>query len=140
MTHSLHANMFQHTAARRRLAAALISCIKAVRCFNIQPPEGGWDLYLSVVYRPFVFQHTAARRRLVSDNPTRYGIVKFQHTAARRRLDRLFLFYAVCFSFNTQPPEGGWASAIAIGLGVGGFNTQPPEGGWADGHEVIHSK
>ena len=42
-------------------------------------------------------------------------------------------FHAECrlFSFNTQPPEGGWASWRRSGFGFGCFNTQPPEGGWA---------
>ena len=61
-------------------------------------------------------------------------------------------------SFNTQPPEGGWAFEIYIGLptlvsthsrpkAAGfmmvyqkavniGFNTQPPEGGWVCSFEV----
>ena len=33
--------LFQHTAARRRLAAAQPKH-KAEKCFNTQPPEGGW--------------------------------------------------------------------------------------------------
>ena len=34
-------HLFQHTAARRRLATA--SPVVAVsNCFNTQPPEGGW--------------------------------------------------------------------------------------------------
>ena len=34
-------------------------------------------------------------------------------------------------SFNTQPPEGGWQSMIQpISFRGCGFNTQPPEGGW----------
>ena len=34
-------------------------------------------------------------------------------------------------SFNTQPPEGGWACRVRPrSLGERGFNTQPPEGGW----------
>ena len=35
---------------------------------------------------------------------------------------------AICF--NTQPPEGGWASAHAPRVLPNRFNTQPPEGGW----------
>ena len=58
------------------------------------------------------------------------------------------------FSFNTQPPEGGWVQVVSPHDDVGavsthsrlkaagsvlkgavepplGFNTQPPEGGWA---------
>ena len=35
--------VFQHTAARRRLGKKwmLLSCKK--KCFNTQPPEGGWE-------------------------------------------------------------------------------------------------
>ena len=32
--------------------------------------------------------------------------------------------------FNTQPPEGGWPSPLAVCNQRGRFNTQPPEGGW----------
>ena len=35
---------FQHTAARRRLAAP-VPGFGARGCFNTQPPEGGWDGY-----------------------------------------------------------------------------------------------
>ena len=36
------------------------------------------------------------------------------------------------FSFNTQPPEGGWESAQAKAApACTRFNTQPPEGGWS---------
>ena len=33
-------------------------------------------------------------------------------------------------SFNTQPPEGGWAAAAWTCVNNCSFNTQPPEGGW----------
>ena len=33
-------------------------------------------------------------------------------------------------SFNTQPPEGGWACGLAALFAKSCFNTQPPEGGW----------
>ena len=32
--------------------------------------------------------------------------------------------------FNTQPPEGGWATRISTCFQTVRFNTQPPEGGW----------
>ena len=60
-------NRFQHTAARRRLAAT---------------PKGG-----GLINR---FQHTAARRRLLSSGRIRAPKKLFQHTAARRRLAVLF--------------------------------------------------
>ena len=33
------------------------------------------------------------------------------------------------FSFNTQPPEGGWRIEERLYIPPIGFNTQPPEGG-----------
>ena len=33
-------------------------------------------------------------------------------------------------SFNTQPPEGGWAPTRPPRQMSSCFNTQPPEGGW----------
>ena len=39
---------------------------------------------------------------------------------------------SILFSFNSQPPEGGWKTArIAVKPGTR-FNSQPPEGGWAN--------
>ena len=35
------------------------------------------------------------------------------------------------FSFNTQPPEGGWVRFADRLAAIGRFNTQPPEGGWS---------
>ena len=34
---------FQHTAARRRLGLGGMRIDTKNRCFNTQPPEGGWD-------------------------------------------------------------------------------------------------
>ena len=34
------------------------------------------------------------------------------------------------YSFNTQPPEGGWAEGKNTISFKPCFNTQPPEGGW----------
>ena len=40
------------------------------------------------------------------------GAIMFQHTAARRRLVSFAVMKSVQdLCFNTQPPEGGWASA-----------------------------
>ena len=36
----------------------------------------------------------------------------------------------VLFSFNTQPPEGGWTIEAKHSSLTTRFNTQPPEGGW----------
>ena len=43
----------------------------------------------------------------------------------------MVVFDSVHFrSFNTQPPEGGWAKQAEGWTTSGSFNTQPPEGGW----------
>ena len=80
----------------------------------------------------------------------------FQLTAARRRL--AYLISAKRggrASFNSQPPEGGWATGCnaaaddwvsthsrpkaagitnkQITIIFSGFNSQPPEGGWLQG-------
>ena len=126
---TLHCS-FQHTAARRRL-----------------------DLFLHGIHPVSVFQHTAARRRLVKMSNISFCVSMFQHTAARRRLDdpfllnafaadvsthsrpkaaglKLSLLFFIYYSFNTQPPEGGWAREAAKVGYLHCFNTQPPEGGW----------
>ena len=55
------------------------------------------------------FQHTAARRRLGPKSRKAATLRPFQHTAARRRLVHIrLLYFLIQFSFNTQPPEGGW--------------------------------
>ena len=81
--------LFQHTAARRRLAA-IPTIPKSLTAF----------------------QHTAARRRLASIFVLCIVAYMFQHTAARRRLGRITRATRISASFNTQPPEGGWLQAL----------------------------
>ena len=80
-----------------------------------------------------LFQLTAARRRLETYVCSGNGKGQFQLTAARRRL--VFpvadLIWLACF--NSQPPEGGWVSAVRPSESAIRFNSQPPEGGWAKG-------
>ena len=59
--------MFQHTAARRRLARHR-DTNGLYRRFNTQPPEGGWSKYSPSDLAATMFQHTAARRRLVTNH------------------------------------------------------------------------
>ena len=54
----------------------------------------------------------------------------FQLTAARRRLVNHPISIKVCASFNSQPPEGGWAAENGYQYWRRSFNSQPPEGGW----------
>ena len=130
-------------------------------CFNTQPPEGGWARALACNAFRVLFQHTAARRRLAPTSNLSNWTNSFQHTAARRRLEaKIFVnFMSLMFQhtaarrrlglrvgavfishgFNTQPPEGGWASILIMRPPVHCFNTQPPEGGWREFLDVrIH--
>ena len=45
------------------------------------------------------------------------------------------------YSFNTQPPEGGWGGRFVGRVGGICFNTQPPEGGWGKmTHEITENQ
>ena len=71
-----NAKWFQHTAARRRLAAVGIGGTAGI-----------------------LFQHTAARRRLCRCRVFAFTPISFQHTAARRRL---YFFFGIA---NNQQEE-----------------------------------
>ena len=45
--------------------------------------------------------------------------------------DRFVHTLATKACFNTQPPEGGWQTPDRANADNIGFNTQPPEGGWS---------
>ena len=101
-------SMFQHTAARRRLAPPCLPLSGVVACFNTQPPEGGWAWISRLSVTGYGF----------NTQPPEGG----------------WFFMVLSFpdnkSFNTQPPEGGWVIRRGILSDGVGFNTQPPEGGW----------
>ena len=101
---------------------------KRVRCFNTQPPEGGWSATEPMKFGTSVSTHSrpkAAVNRLfhwihtraVSTHSRPKAAVRklaviaftllFQHTAARRRLVLICLYNCHMQCFNTQPPEGG---------------------------------
>ena len=144
--------LFQHTAARRRLASCCVfeSGDSAVSTHS-RPKAAGYRLgsskSLDIVsthsrpkaagpaercdhtQHPSVSTHSrpkAAGSRWLDSS----GEKMFQHTAARRRLASSVRIFSSCFSFNTQPPEGGWRCALPCRTATFGFNTQPPEGGW----------
>ena len=100
--------MFQHTAARRRLASTF-----------------------SVLMTLIKFQHTAARRRLVMMIYQKAVYVRVSTHSRPKAAGQGFFGYAVqIFCFNTQPPEGGWLLTSPNCFPFSCFNTQPPEGGW----------
>ena len=72
----------------RPKAAGFSTCkpLGQARCFNTQPPEGGW---------PHFHTGTATICRF-NTQPPEGGWVPARHTARCRG------------RFNTQPPEGGW--------------------------------
>ena len=122
---------FQHTAARRRLVGRIFKTADSmtvsthsrpkaagtdcrawrslyVRCFNTQPPEGGWTSKASLIFSCWRFNTQPPEGGWVFSN-----IVLDSKTG-----------------FNTQPPEGGWILFILNPTWLVSFNTQPPEGGW----------
>ncbi len=99
--------MFQHTAARRRLAAGIRREARKKR-----------------------FQHTAARRRLVVRNRNRHEGRGFNTQPPEGGWTASAPAFRLSSSFNTQPPEGGWGKSSPTSIKASRFNTQPPEGGW----------
>ena len=125
-------SLFQHTAARRRLEsrddaknqAGWVSTHSRPKaagpdqygnhyryiCFNTQPPEGGWREWGEKWAEFFKFQHTAARRRLDVHSP--FCVSEFTvstHSRPKAAGQKRHPLYRTQHSFNTQPPEGGWA-------------------------------
>ena len=101
------------------------------RCFNTQPPEGGWLRFDHRHHRPQRFQHTAARRRLAILIKPKRPKQQFQHTAARRRLEASLLPPLVGFVVSTHSrPKAAGIPANRATTHANRFNTQPPEGGW----------
>ena len=78
-----------------------------------------------------MFQHTAARRRLGRPNPASPDFLRVStHSRPKAAGSAIWSVRITISSFNTQPPEGGWASRCFPTLPAICFNTQPPEGGW----------
>ena len=78
--------VFQHTAARRRLACFAKESECSYPGFNTQPPEGGWKF-----------------RNLL--NALSIG---FNTQPPEGGWDFTPLVWRQVVCFNTQPPEGGW--------------------------------
>ena len=76
--------MFQHTAARRRLAAKR-AARKRKASFNTQPPEGGWAKGINDYAIGKVSTHSRPKAAVAYIIPYEKR-KEFQHTAARRRL------------------------------------------------------
>ena len=149
-------NLFQHTAARRRLVQGVVRVLRMCRCFNTQPPEGGWlrktsshaswqcfntqppeggwMIYLQQLTIWLWFQHTAARRRLASNTGGQNG-ASCVSTHSRPKAaggDGLTAAQDGWVSTHSRPKAAGQPNCNANSMHPKGFNTQPPEGGWFD--------
>ena len=125
-------NVFQHTAARRRLVSCVVITLLYPASFQHTAARRRLEPLPARPRQPSQFQHTAARRRLGSSSSMVSSSASFQHTAARRRLGGCWRrSFCLTNRFNTQPPEGGWPLLAVVGLLMQQcFNTQPTEGGW----------
>ena len=142
---------FQHTAARRRLDR---KCFDGyfIRCFNTQPPEGGWEDSSSTFATDIVSTHSRPKAAGFFKSMGQTFIQVSTHSRPKAAGICAWIPY-ICFCcFNTQPPEGGWRYAKAVLSALElfqhtaarrrlarrkpsqttdrSFNTQPPEGGW----------
>ena len=146
--------MFQHTAARRRLAIYLIQHNQNCKVStHSRPKAAGFGNFFQSVSK--VFQHTAARRRL--GNLLRQGLQKETVSTHSRPkaagLNQSAIGRLSVVSTHSRPKAAGLnQSAIgrlsvvsthsrpkAAGISLFSpirftrcFNTQPPEGGWPD--------
>ena len=103
------------THSRPKAAGSIRRCRPAQRCrFNSQPPEGGWQLGDAVAWcNDDVSTHSRPKAAGHGVYCLVQTLRQFQLTAARRRLGgRVVACACVVFSFNSQPPEGGWDDSL----------------------------
>ena len=106
---NLPVNMFQHTAARRRLERLQADMAKLARCFNTQPPEGGWIINAySAVLIHFVSTHSRPKAAGVVLNFPECSILVSTHSRPKAAGRSKPPSWHHSQRFNTQPPEGGW--------------------------------
>ena len=143
------ANLFQHTAARRRLFYFAGVLFFGVSVSTHSRPKAAAPRVIRGKETK-MFQHTAARRRLIDTTDLYAEDVQFQHTAARRRLMRDWIFAIPnLVSTHSRPKAAGrspklrrvksWFQHTAARrrlpritspfVAPKSFNTQPPEGG-----------
>ena len=147
--------LFQHTAARRRLAIELTSQDFSVNVsthsrpkaagyiainrlthqkgFNTQPPEGGWPSEIRQQSNVFFVSTHSRPKAAGSQAKSTYIISLFQHTAARRRLGSISDLTSTLTDVSTHSrPKAAGISATSVSRWQSRFNTQPPEGGWSN--------
>ena len=116
------------THSRPKAAGYVDHLVRRLRCFNTQPPEGGW---LSQIPK-WLYRHVSTHSRPKAADLSELlpaNRHKFQHTAARRRLiGQGSLVRYMIVSTHSRPKAAGERMCPACMDGRG-FNTQPPEGG-----------
>ena len=107
------------------------------KCFNTQPPEGGWneESYLNHIYSVSTHSRLKAAGRPIID------IIRRKDVSTHSRLKAAGPLCPLSrkrfFSFNTQPPEGGWLCIYPLvyptlqvsthsRLKAAGFQSSPP--------------
>ena len=111
------------------------------KCFNTQPPEGGWHAHLKTTSIFQTFQHTAARRRLeVFINFMMFSFMVSTHSRPKAAGG-----YGVGIHPNNKVSTHSRPKAAGCSLSKSRscffcFNTQPPEGGWVIPVERNHSR
>ena len=150
--------LFQHTAARRRLAKQEKPAQEAVKVSTHSRPKAAGACLQHALNRCRVSTHSrpkaagkiedlAMTKKSVSTHsrPKAAGLKSLQSSkpnsvsthsrpkAAGKLLNNL---PGDLKCFNTQPPEGGWGCPPAVVASPDGFNTQPPEGGW-DSYRIL---
>ena len=101
------------------------------RCFNTQPPEGGWIRSAEVFEQQLRFNTQPPEGGWNGSPVSLVRATLFQHTAARRRLGMELMTRMRGFDVSTHSrPKAAGAFRPSIGGEFDGFNTQPPEGGW----------
>ena len=99
--------LFQHTAARRRLAQYGVGILIFRFVSTHSRPKAAGQSINSFSLTVLVSTHSRPKAAGLTTHTARQGRT-FQHTAARRRLANTLTEAFETGSFNTQPPEGGW--------------------------------
>ena len=151
-------NLFQLTAARRRLGLILLhacyfysvsthsrpkaagtmrpTLCATCACFNSQPPEGGWIRIDKFMAFQILFQLTAARRRLGIINRSRQkSPCVSTHSRPKAAGRRCCSFPAPSVVSTHSRPKAAGRSDNPRHAQIARFNSQPPEGGWAWVHK-----
>ena len=101
-------DVFQHTAARRRLAGPSTTSSETFR-----------------------FQHTAARRRLAPPTGKAHRASLVSTHSRPKAAGPLFSYVPTSSRVSTHSrPKAAGSSSEPSFFTIGCFNTQPPEGGW----------